>query len=872
MEHLSIALRALFSKQDGDEILRLAGFLKNKDRNIRHLDTDFDESELNKLLQREEQGNYSIDQLSMTGQLVMSKWMEADPNCLPIKFADNSTIFNILLHFASKILLVKDGEPVCRYDSLLRWHTTTTQLGEDLFTTSFLASKDLSSHYDRKHFDWDAFIGHNSKELNVMFEKPMAELHMHLKGSSYNVDISWLCLMNHIHQLRDRFVDVGDKRKDRDWFLELYEKVERAASIRLYLASCTGCISDCMSKAELLCNEYSQERLDFMKELRKNGEAVEGWHDLDELLDKYHRSSEEKAIRQGVDTRLVLDYVPVEHYGSESVSNLVMASERKLMYKCFKIIYSNVEDPDFASLFYAYLTYKDLFRHVILQLNSRVGFANFASYEELKSTFILDRYSKLLYKAAVEGFVEKSGNRYVEARIVPKKTAGEIKMSLQAIYDSLSPDIKPKCGIILHFIKKRDESFKDGNDIRHNQLREEIKQQAIAIYKFRQLKNEDLVGCVVGIDAANSEISTRPEVFAQAFRFLREKEVFDSEFGRPDDLNITYHVGEDFLDIADGLRAVEEAMIFLGMRNGDRLGHALVLGTDVRSYYKKRYDTICESKQVILDNLAWLRHKCVRLIGYCPLCGYLEIMFHKYFRDMYNIKTQLVSNIINEIFAEPDDGIVEMDDIETYYLSWLLRGNSPTFGADFAPENIENLSHIERQWVEAGLNHHRGVEMACRNSNARDLFDRYHSHKLAYKSNEVDTFTIPHEYREDYYTLLESIQEDILQKIEKRHIAIECNPSSNYKIGEMDRYDQHPMLKFFNYGLDTPYKEHNISISINTDDQGVFSTSLEREYSLMALAMERNELQGHSNSPRAILEWLDRVREMSIEQRFDRSI
>ena len=81
MEHLSIALRALFSKQDGDEILRLAGFLKNKDSNIRHLDTDFDESELNKLLQREEQGNYSIDQLSMTGQLVMSKWMEADPIC-----------------------------------------------------------------------------------------------------------------------------------------------------------------------------------------------------------------------------------------------------------------------------------------------------------------------------------------------------------------------------------------------------------------------------------------------------------------------------------------------------------------------------------------------------------------------------------------------------------------------------------------------------------------------------------------------------------------------------------------------------------------------------------------------------------------------
>ena len=40
MEHLSIALRALFSKQDGDEILRLAGFLKNKEFKDLHYDME----------------------------------------------------------------------------------------------------------------------------------------------------------------------------------------------------------------------------------------------------------------------------------------------------------------------------------------------------------------------------------------------------------------------------------------------------------------------------------------------------------------------------------------------------------------------------------------------------------------------------------------------------------------------------------------------------------------------------------------------------------------------------------------------------------------------------------------------------------------
>ncbi len=123
-------------------------------------------------------------------------------------------------------------------------------------------------------------------------------------------------------------------------------------------------------------------------------------------------------------------------------------------------------------------------------------------------------------------------------------------------------------------------------------------------------------------------------------------------------------------------------------------------------------------------------------------------------------------------------------------------------------------------------------------------------------------------YREEWCTLLEKIQQHLMEKNEKRHIAIECNPSSNYKIGEMTRYDEHPILKFFNYGLSTPYPRHDIAVSINTDDQGVFSTSLEREYSLMALAIERLQTEDYQNSPRAIVDWLNRVREMSLEQRF----
>jgi adenosine deaminase len=108
-----------------------------------------------------------------------------------------------------------------------------------------------------------------------------------------------------------------------------------------------------------------------------------------------------------------------------------------------------------------------------------------------------------------------------------------------------------------------------------------------------------------------------------------------------------------------------------------------------------------------------------------------------------------------------------------------------------------------------------------------------------------------------------------LKTIERKRICIECNPTSNYKIGEFTRYDQHPIFQFFNEGIETPYPKQGIYVSINTDDRGIFSTSLEREYSLIALALEKNEWMGERNTKRSVVNWLNEIRKMSLEQRFD---
>lgn len=866
MEHLSNALRALFAEQDGDNVLYNAGFLKKNGQyisaNFVHLDTEIQESHAMRLLKKTNVYN-TLDQQAIVCQVIMSEWMKPDCGCKELKFLDGS-IYNVLLHFGCKTLFLKDNEPTCHYSRLLRWHQITTLLGEDLFTTSYVASYDVNNKLRRKYFDWSAFIDHNNKELNAVLNRPIADLHMHFKGSSYNFDLSWLSVMNNVDRMSRKFDDICRKPKINEWSPEFYNQMYRASVIRLYLASRTGLISEEVTCAQLmfLLNPYSVEELTKVKGKNKDYEppifrtiieSIKRGDDIDPYISPYQE----------------VDYIKIAHYGKETITS-VLAPERELMYKVFCLILKGGDDYQIVStLFYAYLSYKSTFRQSVVQLNSTVGFYNFSEYEGLKDNFVEDNYRRYLYQAAIEPFLKNGKGRYLETRIVPAKNSEEISKKIKEIYDCVQDEMKSHFNIIFHFIKKRD--GREEKKYRHKLLREEIKKQAFAIYYFRNDErnwNENpLAGCVVGIDAANSEIYCRPEVFAQAFRFLRNHKIVCGFDQRPNDLNITFHVGEDFFDVADGLRAIEEALFFLNLRNGDRLGHCLALGTDVRKYYEMRNHTICSTKQVLLDNMAWLHHKCKRLIGYTPLCYYLESTFHDLFLDVFGDEKYKNGVFNYDNVFDMKNSLKAMDNIQDYYLSWWLRGNSPTFGSD---ESTVLTSDIEKEWFNVSVNHHLGAELARNNQNAIHIHEQYHSDKVVDRGSDAKTFTIRKEYRDEFYSLIEAIQEHLLCKIEKKRISIECNPSSNYKIGEMTSYDGHPIIKFFNAGLSTPFPRHDIAVSINTDDQGVFSTSLEREYSLMALAMERYQPEGYKNSPRQIIEWLDKIREMSVEQQFSK--
>lgn len=98
--------------------------------------------------------------------------------------SDDISIFDTVFHFADDILIRTNNEIMVKYEHILRWRTTTTDIAEDIFVTAFQARHDLRDYIYCKDFTWPTVIGHNNMQLRKITDKGMAENHFHLWGSA----------------------------------------------------------------------------------------------------------------------------------------------------------------------------------------------------------------------------------------------------------------------------------------------------------------------------------------------------------------------------------------------------------------------------------------------------------------------------------------------------------------------------------------------------------------------------------------------------------------------------------------------------------------------------------------------------------------
>lgn len=850
----------------------LENFFKNNNILKKNIFFNFIESkEFISLFEYNHRNLYNKDEIRNICNMLENEWST-------LEYSKEKNIFNIVAKFACNVLKENENEPVCQHDKLFKWRDVTLQLGEDIFTTAFLAYNDLLKGKKRSFFTWKSIICTDNVRLQEILKKGISENHFHLKGSSPHFQLAWISLMNKIKGRREEFKKL---EKNNNLFLnksinyaEMNESLEilikKAALIRIFLF-----------EKFILNNEMKEKTF---KEFYNKYFINEEIENRIKIIQYLHG----KNINNVVPDYAIPKNITIDNYRIVREYNgmILLYGERAFLYNLFRLVFSgNKKFKPYIDLLYIYLCIKQKLRNEIIQVNKNRGFGNFLDYQNRKEIFIPQNsiYEKAIVNIAINSSLIEQNIEFLETRIAPKRTMLELKETLIKIEErskdtaffkneSLVDRIlrlkdrnylsnENKYFYTIHFIKNYD-AKKEIDDIypRNHDLRKKIEKEALVINEFRKSSNHHAEK-IYGIDAANIEIGCRSEVFAHVFRYLKNYRYYNPNIklgiNNFHEIGQTFHVGEDFLDLLDGIRAIDEVLRFLNFGQGDRLGHALAMGIDPINYYEIKENIIILPKQIFLDNIVWALCKKdeVKIEVSSSLCAELENLFRKYYIEIY------FDNVI--------DKDLKFITYRDYYEAWKLRGDSPYPYLEIDKNGklkMLSLSFLEKSRFNESI---EAVE-ARKNIIAKKLYKEYHfNEKVKRKGNEMMEYKI---YNKEYITLVERLQQKMQEEIARKNIYIETNPTSNILIGSIDKYIKHPILKFNDYGLVKNSNSFQISVSINTDDQGIFATRLENEYALIVLALlkEKDENGNYIYNQEDIYEWIDRVRQRGLEHSFKR--
>ena len=832
-------------------------------------------------------------------------------------------VFAVLEALVRKLLTMRNGTVVCRYEHILHWRSLVQSIGEDLPVSAMHVIQDMALGHSPTSFTWSCVTEHDNVRLNQMLQRGYSEHHMHLYASVPYFQISWINLMNQIDNttysrnlqriakqewnlslksLREQEVlDISDGQYEACVFGDdsIVTHHRQAALIRLYLFSrLTGATLHQVSSG----NSQSSDQKPF-----------------DSILDKHYVFSllrntrdlylESPRIQSIIDSFQRLDdHIP--DYAAQQLpwpiragqeGQIPFASERWFLYSVLHDIFqiNPVLSRAERNLFFIYLLIKIKIRAAMVQVNSHVGFDNFQKIQRRKTYFrhTLSPGRQAMQQAVLNPLRQDPHFREIEVRVSPAQTMNDLCSGLCELESAAegNSELRERYYYVLHFFKRSDTSLSRkshddiGSEYRHFAFRKQLERRARAIYDLRR-HSPLLSSRVRGIDACSQEIGCRPENFAYVFRVLGNDTCtlhFPTEIRVLPKLHKTYHVGEDFLDLADGLRAIDEAIHFLNLSSGDRLGHALALCIPAADWYAAKKNQISLPAQDYLDNVAWLYGAVYRyrLENQALFLRFLRTEFDRCFRMIYQNAIQESS--LDQIAEDAEIAYRGKSfasnyvkhrwsfSIEDYIHSWMLRGDHPELyesGYFQLPSTTQEMLLWESQKRNSAFPIHGEYRYIPECSM---LYYLYHYNLTVKRRGALhETVQIDPYFVQGVQAVQYALQRDVAEM----GISVESNPTSNTKIGTFRFYWDHPALALYNKGLvHTPEELHacpQIPISINTDDSGVFFTSLKNEYAVFARALEllKDEKGRPLYQSWEILDWLDHVRISGNEQSFQQEL
>lgn len=828
-----------------------------------------------------------------------------------VKLRSQPSVFLPLVDFGLETLTIQSGEPLCRSSMVLRWRDTYHLFGQDMIVCAYLSYQDIQTQAQREDFAWPAVLRTDDGILRqVLASSGIAENHFHLNGSTQSFSVAWCSLMNNpssiLHLPKDfsRLLQSVASRGPDDNVLPVEDRLVLAALARSILfRTLAARQSSDRNKGTPFCSQEAF-RARYLRSFSPISDLIDQVRVLQEGYGVYLPLPDGETI--------CIDYaleLPLFQVVKDSPYR-ALAGERSLLYRCFTSCFDGSFTDFEQKLFYLYLSLKTAFRGEMIQVNRQVGFQNFANYQDRKDLAWEGPFRWEACRMALNAPLQTEPVRSLEARLTPARTRDAVIRKVQS-YDRgkifagrpCQPLVPPEEPLpapeqstdrfweeshfyVLHFPKRRDEGFDLAPEWelekfmaqphcrhlptrreiklkhsfflqhRHQALREEVRVQAEALAEALSVSSY-LCSRVRGIDGCSNEVECRPEVFATAFRFLRNFQ--NTELVPPSPLlpqpqhrlSVTYHAGEDFYDITDGLRAIDESLYFLDYRRGDRIGHALALGVDPQIHYQTKSMCIVLPQQNHLDNLVWLLYRS-RELGVCidP--------------QQYGLMQQEALRLLRTIYGaaiERNNWHVTLQD---YYCSMMLRGDEPGLyqtGRFQEPTGMYG-SQYER-WQMTPDRPQQKLGSYRRSCEIAGMYFYYH---YGWEEKLEGQKPIHVSIRPGYVTVVRQAQDALQHYLARRGIVIECNPSSNVLIGTFGEYGRHPITRFNNMGLAVPEDETcpQLHVCINTDDLGVFDTSLSFEYALLyrALSDQKDKNGQPRYTSKSILRYLRSVQEM----------
>lgn len=522
-------------------------------------------------------------------------------------------------------------------------------------------------------------------------------------------------------------------------------------------------------------------------------------NEKDGEIGKYDRYTQASFLARLID----IDY-PFKHgEGFKHPFQILISNEDQYPYplaiECLMFVllfrYMEKEGSDLVTnLFHFYLLILGLANRLLVQQTHQHGFEQFQKHT-------LNGLREFSEREYLLRFFQMNGNdsdtiSFIEGRFSPKDTTEKNLALLEAIncgWSRMTELISqekdrsvplPELRLTAHFIKSADK--KPYGRIRHQSLRKELWKKGVVISNILR-HYPGLRPKVVGIDAAASEFDAPPEVFAPVFRLMRRRGM----------QHFTYHAGEDFHHILSGLRAVYEATLFTGLRQGDRIGHAVATGISTKQWLDFLGKEILIARGEWLDNLTFAYHLIISeniesLKGAIP--------------NLANTMSSLAMDIYSRYITANE---LETAWLARRYCPYMLFSDNRSEARRYDVYDGDEWDIIQRENIKLGI---RELLISYHDKNVRQLYDE------PIMINTLDPFEIDD---------ITKLQLATLSFLHRSEIVIETLPTSNVRIGhhfDFNTYHLWNWLKWSKEGHPVP------PIVVGTDDTGIFATSIYNEY------------------------------------------